>query len=119
MVTIISLQLFEQFGFFLELLLPLLLLLPLEALLLGELLGRPDPVGALVQKLLAHLLLALRHLGLELLVTLLVPLTTVGIVTETRTRHRGGDILDLLYSDRSDRVMREFHRFYNRAAEGQ
>ena len=114
MLAIVALELFEQFGFFLELLLPVLLFLALEALLLGQLLGRPDLVAPLVQKILPHFLLALRHLVLEFLVALLVPLTTVGIVTETGAGHRGRDVLDFLYSDRGDRVMREFHLFYNR-----
>ena len=78
---------FQQFGFFLELLLPIFLFLPLEALLLGQLLGGLDLVASLVQKVLSHLLLSLRHLVLELLVPLFISLTTVGVVAETRTGH--------------------------------
>ena len=63
------------------------LFLPLEALLLGELLGGLDLVAPLIQKILSHLLLSLRHLVLELLIPLFIPLTTVGVIAQTGTGH--------------------------------
>lgn len=82
-----SLEFLQQFGLLLELFLALFLLLAFEVLLLGELLSSLDLFTPRIQEIIPHLFLSIGLGGFELLVTLFVALSAVGIVAETRSGH--------------------------------
>jgi hypothetical protein len=103
------LQFLQQFRLFLELFLSILLLLTLQTLLFGELLGSLDLLAPRIQKLLSHFLLPFSLLVLKLLVPLFITLPSIGIISETRPGHRGCYILHFFHTDRGDSVMRKLH----------
>lgn len=111
-VTVIALQLFQQFRFFLQLFLSVFLFLALQALLLGEFLCGFDFLAAGVEEFLAHLLLAFSLFIFKFLVSFLIPLATIGIVSQSCPGHGGGDVLYFLNGDGGDGVMGKLHSYF-------
>ena len=95
--------------FFLQLLLSLFLFLPPQTLLLSDLFGRSLFISIVFHKLIPHLLLSVRLFSLKFSISLFIPLSAIGIVSEACSGHGGGDVLDLLDGNGGDWYVSEFH----------